>query len=229
MKRVFNLIIVDESGSMCVIEKQALAGMNETLETICKLQQLHPEMEQHVTLMTFDSTHKTLIYDNVLADKAHQLSNKDYCPGGGTPLYDAIGMGISKLNAQTTTEDNVLVTIITDGEENCSEEYNLKMIKTLIDKFKQQKWTFTFIGTDNLDVEGIAGTMGIDNHLQFAENAEETKNMFRRERCSRINYNECLFNDEAIEQGSYFSEKKDKSANDEGKSSDKKRRKLFHF
>ena len=39
MKRVFNLIIVDESGSMCVIEKQALAGMNETLETICKLQQ----------------------------------------------------------------------------------------------------------------------------------------------------------------------------------------------
>ncbi len=33
-KRVFNLIIVDESGSMSVIRKQAFSGMNETLETV---------------------------------------------------------------------------------------------------------------------------------------------------------------------------------------------------
>ena len=38
MKRVFNLIIVDESGSMCVIEKQALMGLNETIETVKKMQ-----------------------------------------------------------------------------------------------------------------------------------------------------------------------------------------------
>lgn len=30
-KRVFNLIIVDESGSMSIIRKQAFTGMNETL------------------------------------------------------------------------------------------------------------------------------------------------------------------------------------------------------
>lgn len=36
-------------------------------------------------------------------------------------LYDAIGMGIAKINALTTEDDSVLVTIITDGEENCSE------------------------------------------------------------------------------------------------------------
>ena len=52
MKRVFNLIIVDESGSMCVIEKQALMGLNETLETVTKMQQLHPDMEQRVTIST---------------------------------------------------------------------------------------------------------------------------------------------------------------------------------
>ena len=52
MKRVFNLIIVDESGSMSVIEKQALMGLNETLETVTKMQQLHPDMEQRVTLIT---------------------------------------------------------------------------------------------------------------------------------------------------------------------------------
>ena len=32
------------------------------------------------------------------------------------PLYDAIGIGISKINAIATEDDRVLVTIITDGE-----------------------------------------------------------------------------------------------------------------
>ena len=56
-KRVFNLIIVDESGSMEIIRKQAFAGMNETLETVRTMQKQFPETEQHVTLITFDSDH----------------------------------------------------------------------------------------------------------------------------------------------------------------------------
>lgn len=47
-------------------------------------------------------------------------------------------MGIAKVNALTTEDDSVLVTIITDGEENCSEEYDSKMIKNLIEKLKKQ-------------------------------------------------------------------------------------------
>ena len=62
MKRVFNLLVVDESGSMAIIQKQALMGINETLETIGKMQMTHKELEQHVTLITFDSSHKRLIY-----------------------------------------------------------------------------------------------------------------------------------------------------------------------
>ena len=123
MKRVFNMIIVDESGSMCVIERQALAGINETIDTVKKMQKMHKDMEQRISLLTFDSGHKTLKYDNVKAESVHRLDSKDYTPCGGTPLYDAIGTAISKLNAQTSEHDNVLVTIITDGEENCSQEY----------------------------------------------------------------------------------------------------------
>ena len=43
-KKVFNLIIVDESGSMSCIEKQALAGMNATLSTIAKMDTMHETM-----------------------------------------------------------------------------------------------------------------------------------------------------------------------------------------
>lgn len=206
MKRVFNLIIVDESGSMSIIEHQALMGLNETLETVGKMQKLHQDMEQRVTLITFDDSHQRYIFDNVPVGKTHLLTNREYRPGGATPLYDAIGMGISKLNAQTEADDNVLVTIITDGEENCSREYNLKMVKTLIEKLKKQNWTFTLIGTDNLDVEGMVGAMAIDNHLEFAEDDEGTKRMFARECKSRVRYNACMAADCAMPKGSYFAD-----------------------
>ena len=204
MKRVFNLIVVDESGSMCVIEKQALAGLNETIQTVKKVQDVHPDMEQHITIMTFDSGHKRYIYDNVLAKDATMLSKKDYNPGGATPLYDAVGIAISRLNAITTDDDHVLVTIITDGEENCSTEYSLNMIKTLIEKLKKHNWTFSFIGTDNLDVESMAKEMNIDNHLTFTEDAEGTAEMFATERVCRMSFMHNLFAGHAIGKGSYF-------------------------
>ena len=63
-KRVHNLIIVDESGSMEVIRKQAFVGMNETLQTVRKMQEKFPDQEQFVTLLTFDTGHTTWHYDN---------------------------------------------------------------------------------------------------------------------------------------------------------------------
>ena len=207
MKRVFNLLVVDESGSMSIIKRNALLGINETLTTIQKMQNEHKNLEQRVTLITFDSTHKNLLYNNVRAYQAKPLTVKDYNPCGATPLYDAIGMGIAKINAQATEDDNVLVTIITDGEENCSEEYSLKMIKNLIEKLKKQNWTFTFIGTDNLDVETIAMDMGIDNHLQFAEDEAGARAMFACENRARVRYNKCRSEGVAMEKGCYFREK----------------------
>ena len=206
MKRVFNLLVVDESGSMSIIRRQALEGINETLTTIQKMQETHKNLEQRVTLITFDSTHTNVFYDNVRASNANPLKAKDYNPCGATPLYDAIGMGIAKINALTTEDDSVLVTIITDGEENCSEEYSLKMIKNLIEKLKKQNWTFTFIGTDDLDVENIALDMGIDNHLQFSEDEAGTKKMFARENRARERYNKFRSMDCVMEAGSYFEE-----------------------
>ena len=205
-KRIFNLIIVDESGSMSIIREQALVGMNETIETIIKMQEMHNDIEQRVSLLTFDSDHRRFIFDNAPAQRTHKLGYRDYNPGGATPLYDAIGLGISKVNALTGAEDNVLVTIITDGYENCSTEYNLSMIKNLIEKLKQQNWTFTFIGTDNLDVEGMAHDMGISNSLSFAQTVEGTKVMFSRERRSRVRHCERVHNDEKMADGSFFDE-----------------------
>ena len=205
-KRVFNLIIVDESGSMSIIRRQAFTGMNETLQTVRKMQEKFPDQEQRVTLVTFDTGHTTWHYDNTPASQTKDLSWNAYNPGGGTPLYDAMGMAISKVNAQITDDDNVLVTVITDGEENSSQEWTLKMIRTMIEKLKKQHWTFTLIGTDNLDVETMARSFAIDEHLEFHQDIEGTKAMFARERRSRERYNCCVAEDAAMPTGSFFEE-----------------------
>ena len=205
-KRIHNLIIVDESGSMSVIRKQAFTGMNETLQTVRQMQKKYPDQVQFVTLLTFDSGHTTWHYDNASALKTKDLSWKAYNPGGGTPLYDAIGKGISKVNAQIEEGDHVLVTIITDGEENSSEEWTLKMIRTMIEKLKKQNWTFTLIGTDNLDVETMAQSFAIDEHMEFQQDEEGTKAMFARERRSRERYNCCLAESATMPKGKFFDE-----------------------
>ena len=205
-KRVFNLIIVDESGSMSIIRKQAFTGMNETLQTVRRMQKKFPDQEQRISLITFDTSHTTWHYDNTPALRTRNLEWKAYRPGGGTPLYDAMGMAISKMNAQVTDGDNVLVTVITDGEENSSVEWTLKMIRTMIEKLKEQHWTFTLIGTDNLDVESMAHSFAIDEHLEFRQDDEGTRAMFACERRSRERYNCCVAENTVMPTGSFFDE-----------------------
>lgn len=207
-KRVHNLIIVDESGSMSIIRKQAFTGMNETLQTVRQMQEKYPNQEQRVTLLTFETGHTTWHDDNTPALKTKDLSWAAYVPGGGTPLYDAIGKGISRVNAQVREGDHVLVTIITDGEENSSEEWTLKMVRNMIEKLKKQNWTFTLIGTDNLDVETMAQSFAIDEHMEFKEDMEGTRAMFQKERRSRERFNFCMSESMAIPKGKFFDEDK---------------------
>jgi uncharacterized protein YegL len=206
MKKVFNLIIVDESGSMSVIRKQAFTGMNETLSTVRSMQEKFPDTEQHVTLVTFDSDHMKWHYNDALARDTHDLTWKAYNPCAATPLYDAIGKTVSALNAQAGKDDNVLVTIITDGYENCSEEWTLKMVRQLIEKLKEQHWTFTLIGTDNLDVEDMARGFCINESMAFKQDEEGTKAMFARERKARARYNAYVDSNQSMPLGTFFDE-----------------------
>ncbi len=205
-KRIFNLVIVDESGSMDVIYRQTLAGINETLGTIRKMQEVHPDMEQRVTLLTFDSNRIHFIYDNEPAFKAHDITANDYNPRSATPLYDAIGKGIAHVNACAGPHDNVLVTIITDGEENCSCEYTKQMVDNLIKKLKKQNWTFAFIGTDDLNVRDMAGDIGIKSHRSFSRDDEGAREMFRDLSDRRIQFYEDVLACRVFEDYNFFAE-----------------------
>ncbi|MBQ6955606.1 MAG: VWA domain-containing protein [Bacteroidales bacterium] len=178
MKKLHNLIIVDESGSMSSIEKQAVSGMLETLSSIKSSQKRIPDVLQTITLITFNSEHLSTLYNCSLAESV-DVDSIRYLPSGCTPLYDAIGTGISRLKEVAQKEDNVIVTIITDGYENSSSRYTLSEIKRMIEQQKELGWTVALIGTSNLDVESMAKSMSINDHLSFSQDAQTTRRMFR--------------------------------------------------
>ncbi len=184
MRRVHNLIILDESGSMSSIYRPALTGVNETLQTIRGAQEEHNDQQHFVTLVAFDSGHYNQIYAHVPAKEAIDITKEQYRPGGCTPLYDAMGRGLTELRPNVGKDDIVLVTVITDGYENASHEYNGKAIKALVESLKAEGWVFTYIGA-NQDVEAVAASMSIDNHLAFDADDEGTDAMFARECRSR--------------------------------------------
>lgn len=122
---IYNLIILDESGSMCSIEHQAITSMNETIQTVKAVQKKHPEQKQFITLISFSGSGMEgvkVIRDRVPAEDVTEISSGDYNPIGCTPLHDAMGFGITTLDKVAEKDDVVLVTIITDGMENSSRD-----------------------------------------------------------------------------------------------------------
>ena len=177
-KRIFNLIIIDESGSMICIKKEAIDSVNETIQTIRAAQEEHADQEHFVTLVTFNDKVKS-VYNCVPVAEVKELTDESYQPNCCTALYDAMGMSLTALRESVAKNDAVLVTVVTDGEENASKEYNHKSIKSLVEELKAKGWVFAYIGA-NQDVEAVAATISITNVLNWEASSVGTAEMSRK-------------------------------------------------
>ena len=184
--KVYNVIILDKSGSMSSIARQAVDGVNETIGSIKSAQEKNPDQEHIVTLVAFCGCELKSIYDNTPVAEVKPLTDRDYRPCCMTPLYDAIGTTVSRVHTLKSQdpESLALVTIITDGYENASHEFTHQSIRALIESYKEQGWQFTYIGADH-DVESVSFSLSIDHHLKFDKTADGTRVMFDKERKSR--------------------------------------------
>jgi hypothetical protein len=184
---VYNLIILDESGSMESIKGPTIRGFNEVVQTIKDVEEKFSDQKHFVSLVVFDSRAiRTIHWNNELAG-LRPLDATTYQPNASTPLYDAMGASISRMKESLPKDAtyNVFVTVLTDGMENASRSYTGPIIKKMIEDLKEKSWTFAYIGA-NHDVESFAATLAIENTMVYEANEEDMKLMWEKEKKARF-------------------------------------------
>ncbi len=156
-KTIYHLI-VDKSGSMYDSIPQTIEGYNEQVKKIICLEKEFPNQEITIGLTLFNHSVHTL-YMGAGSQQATLLTKSNYRPEGNTALYDAIGVTVHQLEnllerSETLMPTTVAVIIITDGMENASGLFNLKMIQQTIMRLENtEKWTFSFLGAELQSLE----------------------------------------------------------------------------
>lgn len=192
---IYNLIILDESGSMEDVKKSTISGCNETVNTICAAQKKFAETQEHfVSIYAFQSKgsrSSRYLLKNVPADEVKRISKEDYEPDGCTPLYDAVGATLTDLKSITAENNHAIgsVTIITDGLENDSHRYSGEKIAQMINDLKEMGWNFNFIGSE-IDVEEAAQQMNIGNTMSWEHTDLGASAMYEEQGYSRMRYYE---------------------------------------
>ena len=181
---VFNLIILDESGSMSSCRKSTISGCNETLNVARQLQKENADNQRSfVSIYAFQSggVPSRYLCKNAKVEDVKDITPDDYLPCGCTPLLDAVGMTLVDLKAVASTHDDATgtITIITDGYENSSTEYTYPQVKALIAQFKEKGFTVNFIGA-NIDVQQVSCDLGIDNAMAYESNEVGAAEMYAR-------------------------------------------------
>jgi len=188
--KIYNLIIVDESGSMGHLRQATLSGINETTDSIRSAQQEFAETQEHFfTLVSFNATSghpdvRTLIDCKPISEVGEEFS--DYMPHGCTPLYDAMGLSLIRLQEKVKDDKDasVVVTVLTDGLENASREWRGADLRRLIEQLKEEGWSFSYLGSAH-DVKSVSDLLAIDNYVEFSHDIVGTRSSWGFERSSR--------------------------------------------
>ena len=175
------VFILDKSGSMSHLKNDTIGGFNSMIE-----KQRKQDCTVLVSTVLFSTTCEVL-HDRKNLNDISLLTQNDYCPYGGTALYDALGKAIHhignihKYSPKDTIPDKTIFIITTDGMENSSCKYTSSKIKEMINR-QQQKygWEFLFLAA-NIDAEESASHIGIrkDRAVNYSADKNGTEVLYK--------------------------------------------------
>lgn len=166
------ICILDRSGSMESMAKEAIGGFNGFLDD----QKAIPD-PANMTVVLFDNEYKVL-HNAIDIQDVSPMDELQYQPRGTTALLDAIGKTIGDVRERINTQlaeirkvkadaiaPKVIVMIMTDGQENSSKEYSKAKVKELIEGCKKDSWQFLFLSAD-MDGFAEAANWGFDVNMR---------------------------------------------------------------
>lgn len=191
--KIYNLVIIDESGSMSHLTESTISGVNEVINTIKSAQNEFSDSQEHfLTIVTFDSPGRNnqsvrYIIDGLPISDVTKFDA--YAPNGCTPLYDAMGMSLTRIHKNIKGDTHCIgsVTVVTDGLENASRIWNASKLRNLINQLKEEGWTFSYMGSAH-NVKDVTDLLSIDNYVEFSHDDMGNKSSWGRERSAKHEY-----------------------------------------
>jgi len=163
-------ILLDMSGSMLGIASATREGLNNYINT---MKEDKSDDIVLVSVTVFDSegwhgdikVHIDTIMDMVPLNDVPEITEEHYKPRGGTPMYDGIGKVVGRTEGALEGIEGspeVLLVIITDGDENTSQEFKQHEIKALLETKEGQGWSTIYLGA-NQDAWAVGSSLGINS------------------------------------------------------------------
>lgn len=150
-------LILDRSGSMSGKETDVIGGVNAFIA-----EQKTSGVPVYLSMTRFDTGRIERFRPMTEIQNVEPLTAGEYQPAGGTPLLDAIGQTLNKMDADwlSLKPERGIVVVVTDGQENASTEFSKERIRQMITARENSKvWTFIYLGA-NVDAFAEAGAMG---------------------------------------------------------------------
>ncbi|MBU6318628.1 MAG: VWA domain-containing protein [Alphaproteobacteria bacterium] len=145
---VHSYILLDRTGSMQSIWEETLSSVNAYAGGLAKTTP-DQSVQADITLAVFDAQ-EGLQFDVIRkatpAGEWRKVTDEDATPRGMTPLYDAIGRLVAL--AEEDAPERAVVVIMTDGEENASQEVTREGARSALDRIRARGWEVVFLGAD---------------------------------------------------------------------------------
>lgn len=176
------MLLIDESGSMQSCTNATISGINEQIQ---ELQKHTADVKTFVTLVTFSGTVVDRL-ENVDINELEELTTESYQPSGSTALFDAVAHTVLREEQRKyeTKDVSRLLIIVTDGEENASQEFSAfnggqAKVAEMLERVQKEGWTVTYLGA-NQDLTKVSKDLGLkaSNVAMYTASASGTKTAF---------------------------------------------------
>lgn len=117
------------------------------------------KINSHIYLHVFSSSGIDMVAFHDLISAWDPIMGRLPCPGGMTPLYDAIGIKTRRM--RDFDPPRARITIATDGEEMGSSHTDVVQARSYLDWCRFKGWPVTFIGCDFSNLSQAA-SLGAD-------------------------------------------------------------------
>lgn len=152
-KRAYVALLLDRSGSMIDHKSETISAINSYMD------KTKEQFKGRFSLTQFDSEGIDLVHNGIKIKDFPPLTGETYQPRSLTPLLDAIGQTVSRMDAAGF--DNVIFCIITDGLENASHEWKLAQVRELLEEKRDKHgWQISYLGA-NVDAFAEGAALGI--------------------------------------------------------------------